>query len=153
METTRQVSVFLENKPGRLANILRALAREKLNVIALTIAESHDHSALRLIVNDVPRTLEVLRGLGISFTEADVLVVDLKNQPGALAHVCEQLASEHINIDYVYCSSGGKNGKVVGIFKVSNIEKALRLMRSSINNNRRPEARLPRRQVTPKPVS
>lgn len=152
METTRQVSVFLENKPGRLANILRSLAREKLNVIALTIAESHDHSALRLIVNDVPRTLDVLRSLGISFTETDVLVVDLKNQPGALANVCEQLASEHINIDYVYCSSGGKNGKVVGIFKVSNIEKALRLMRSTINNNRRPEARLPRRVISPKPV-
>src|SRR5437870_4953901 len=112
METSRQISVFLENKPGRLANVLRVLAREKINVIALTIVDSHEHSVLRLIVNDVPRTQEVLRNLGISFTESDVLVVDLKNQPGALAHVCEQLASEHINIDYVYCSSGGRNGKV-----------------------------------------
>lgn len=150
METSRQISVFLENKPGRLANVLRVLAREKVNVIALTIVDAHEHSVLRLIVNDVARTQEVLRGLGISFAETDVLVVDLKNQPGALAHVCEQLASEHINIDYVYCSSGGRNGKVVGIFKVANIEKALRMMRSTLNNNRRAEARLQRRQIMPK---
>ena len=74
--------MFLENKPGRLANVLRVLAREKINVIALTIVDSHEHSVLRMIVNDVKRTVEVLKGLGISFTESDVLVVDLKNQPG-----------------------------------------------------------------------
>ena len=148
METTKQVSVFLENKPGRLARVLLALAREKVNVIALCIMDSHEHSVLRLAVNDVPKTAEVLRGLNAQYTEAEVLVVDLRNQPGALAHVCEQLASEHVNIDYAYCSSGGRNGKVVGIFKVSNVEKALRVLRSpSLNNARRADGRLPRKQV------
>src|SRR5207248_2122950 len=148
METTKQVSVFLENKPGRLANVLLALAREKVNVVALTIMDSHEHSVLRLVVNDVPRTIQVLDALNIQHAEVDVLVVDLRNQPGALARVCEQLASEHINIDYAYCSSGGRNGKVVGIFKVSHIEKALRVLRSqSATNNRRPEARFPRKQI------
>ncbi len=148
METTKQLSVFLENKPGRLASLLRALAREKVNVVALTIMDSHEHSVLRLVVNDVPATRKVLQGLNVSSTEADVLVVDLRNQPGALAHVCEQLATEHINIDYAYCSSGGRNGRVVGIFKVTNLEKALRVLRSSsANNNRRVEARLPRKQL------
>ena len=148
METTKQVSVFLENKPGRLAQVLLALAREKVNVIALCIMDSHEHSVLRLAVNDVPKTAEVLRGLNAQYTEAEVLVVDLRNQPGALAHVCEQLASEHVNIDYAYCSSGGRNGKVVGIFKVSNVEKALRVLRSpSLNNARRADGRLPRKQV------
>ena len=148
METSKQISVFLENKPGRLAQVLLALAREKVNVIALCIMDSHEHSVLRLAVNDVPKTAEVLRGLNAQYTEAEVLVVDLRNQPGALAHVCEQLASEHVNIDYAYCSSGGRNGKVVGIFKVSNVEKALRVLRSpSLNNARRADGRLPRKQV------
>src|SRR5262245_47887520 len=130
METTKQVSVFLENKPGRLANVLMALAREKVNVIALTIMDSHEHSVLRLVTNDLPNTRQVLQGLNATFTETEVVVVDLRNQPGALARVCEQLATEHINIDYAYCSSGGRNGKVVGIFKVSNVEKALKVLRS-----------------------
>jgi len=148
METTKQVSVFLENKPGRLAQVLLALAREKVNVVALTIMDSHEHSVLRLVTNDVRKTSQVLDSVNAQHTESEVLVVDLRNQPGALARVCEQLALEHINIDYAYCSSGGRNGKVVGIFKVSNVEKALRLLRSpSMNNNRRPEARLPRKQI------
>ena len=63
METTKQVSVFLENKPGRLAQVLLALAREKVNVVALTIMDSHEHSVLRLVTNDLPKTLQVLDGL------------------------------------------------------------------------------------------
>src|SRR5947209_11286456 len=147
METTKQVSVFLENKPGRLAQVLLALAREKVNVIALTIMDSHEHSVLRLVTNDMPKTVQVLDGLNAQHTQSEVLVVDLRNRPGALAHVCEQLASEHVNIDYAYCSSGGRNGKVVGIFKVSNVEKALKVLRSpALNNARRVDGRVPRRQ-------
>jgi hypothetical protein len=153
METTKQVSVFLENKPGRLANVLVALARDKVNVVALTIMDSHEHSTLRLVTSDLPKTLEVLKGLNASYAETEVLMVDLRNQPGALAHVCGQLAGEHVNIDYAYCSSGGRNGKVVGIFKVSNVEKALRILRSpSLNSNRRPEVRLGRKQLNQKAV-
>src|SRR5204862_5159524 len=88
METTKQVSVFLENKPGRLAHVLLALAREKVNVVALTIMDSHEHSVLRLVISDVPSTTQVLQGLNTNYTETDVLMVELRKQPGALAHVC-----------------------------------------------------------------
>src|SRR5437763_4137416 len=142
METTKQVSVFLENKPGRLANVLMALAREKVNVVALTIMDSHDNSVLRLVTSDTPRTQRVLQALNTQFSETDVLMVELRNQPGALAHVCEQLALAHVNIDYAYVSSGGRNGKVFGIFKVSNVQKATQVLSASMNNtnNRRLEA-------------
>ena len=136
METTKQVSVFLENKPGRLARVLLALAREKVNVIALCIMDSHEHSVLRMVVNDAARTVQVLNSLNCPHAQTDVLAVELRNQPGALAHVCEQLASEHVNIDYAYCSSGGRNGKVYGIFKVSNLDKAQRVLNESPNNRR-----------------
>jgi hypothetical protein len=143
MEITKQVSVFLENKPGRLANVLRSLERQKVNVTGLTVMDSHEHSVLRLVTSDVTRTLEVLRELGTPHAETDVLLVELRNQPGALAHLCEVLAGDKINIDYCYCSSGGRNGKVYGIFKVSNNERAMRVLGggTAANSKRRVQAR------------
>lgn len=137
METTTQISVFLENKPGRLANILSALEREKVNVGGLTVMDSHEHSVLRVVTNDNVKTIQVLRSLSTPFAETEVLLVELRNQPGAIAHVCEQLAAEHINIDYCYVSAGGRNGKTLGIFKVSNNEKAIRVLSSPVNNKTR----------------
>src|SRR5437588_5874261 len=86
MRTTKQVSVFLENKPGRLAQVLRALERQKVNVTGLTVMDSHEHSVLRLVPDDLARTLAVLKELGTPHTETDVLLAELRNQPGALAH-------------------------------------------------------------------
>jgi hypothetical protein len=143
METTKQVSVFLENKPGRLANVLSALAREKINITALTVMDSHEHSVLRVVVNDVAKTVQVLNSLGTKHAESDVLVVELRNQPGALAHICELLGAEKINIEYAYCSSGGRNGRTVGVFKVSNTDKAMKVLAGplDVNGRRRLETR------------
>jgi hypothetical protein len=147
MQTTKQITVFLENKPGRLANVLAALAAEKVNITALSVMDKHEHSVLRLTTDDPPKTTQVIQKLNTPFTEAEVLVVELKNQPGALSHVCEVLATEHINIDYAYCSSGGRNGKVVGIFRVSNADKAMRVLAKSPNeSSRRLEKRVVRDQ-------
>src|SRR5438067_2865141 len=110
METTKQVTVFLENKPGRLANVLSALAREKVNIVALSVMDKHEHSVLRMVTDDAAKTLQVVQALNTPSTETEVLLVELRNQPGALAHVCELLAAEHVSIDYAYCSSGGRNG-------------------------------------------
>jgi hypothetical protein len=145
METTQQVSVFLENKPGRLANVLSALAREKINVLALTVMDRHEHSVLRLVTNDMNKTVAVLKTLGTPFADTEVLVVELRNQPGALARVCELLGAEHINIDYAYCSAAGRNGKTLGIFKVSNSEKAMRVLGS-------PKDKASRRRLNNRPL-
>ena len=147
MQTTKQITVFLENKPGRLANVLAALAAEKINITALSVMDKHEHSVLRLTTDNPSQTTQVIQRLNTPFTEADVLLVELKNQPGALSHICEVLAAEHINIDYAYCSSGGRNGKVFGIFRVSNAEKAMRVLGQSPNNScRRLEKRVVRDQ-------
>jgi hypothetical protein len=137
METSKQLSVFFENKPGRLANVLSALAREKVNLVALSVMDSHEHSVLRVVPDDLAKTRQVMKGLKIQVTEADVVVVELRHQPGALAHVCELLAAEHVNIDYAYCSAGGRNGKTIGVFKVSNVEKSMRVLNNSPNNSAR----------------
>jgi hypothetical protein len=144
VETTKQISVFLENKPGRLANVLSALAREKVNITALTVMDSRERSVLRLVPDDAAKTQQVLKALGARNVQTDVLLVELRNHPGALAHVCELLAGEHINIDYCYCSSGGgRNGKTLGILKVSNTDKATRALQGASNHagRRRLESR------------
>ena len=66
METVKQISVFLENKPGRLAQVLSALAKEQVNVTALTVMDSHDHGVLRVVTSDLARTVQVLNGLSTS---------------------------------------------------------------------------------------
>jgi hypothetical protein len=135
VQTTKQISVFLENKPGRLANVLLALAREKVNITALTVMDSHEHNVLRFVADDVDKTRQALKEMSIPFAETEVLLVELRNQPGELAHVCELLGAEHVNIEYAYCSSGGRNGKTLGIFKVSNALKAIRVIGASPNNS------------------
>lgn len=144
METTKQITVFLENKPGRLAKVLSALARQKVNITAMSVMDKHEHSVLRVVTDDPAGTVQLVNSLNMPCTESEVLLVELRNQPGALAHVCEVLAAEHINVDYAYCSSGGRNGRVVGIFKVSNAEKAMRVLGQSTNNTNR---RLERKQL------
>ena len=81
--------------------------------------------------------------LNTPHAQSDVLVVELRNQPGALAHVCELLGAEHINIEYAYCSSGGRNGRTVGVFKVSNTDKATKVLGGplDVNGRRRLETR------------
>jgi hypothetical protein len=136
MPTMKQTTVFLENKPGRLAQILSELARQKINIVALSVMDRTEHGVLRLVTEDPTAAVKAISDLNAPFAEAEVLGVELKNQPGALAHVCELLAGGHVNIEYAYCSSGGRNGKVVGIFKVSNIEKAIKALNESPNHRR-----------------
>jgi len=140
MQTRKQITVFLENKPGRLANVLSELAHHKINIVALSVMDRSEHGVLRLVTDDEALTVKVIQGSNTPFTESDVLAVELKNHPGALARVCEMLAAEKISIDYAYCSSGGRNGKVFGIFKVSNLEKAQKIL-GSVTNNRKIERR------------
>jgi hypothetical protein len=138
MQVRKQVTVFLENKPGRLAQVLSLLAHAKINIVALSVMDRHEHGVLRFVAEDEAATVKALQGMNAQFTESDVLAVELKNQPGSLAHVCERLAEGHIGIDYAYCSSGGRNGKVFGIFKVSNIDKAQKILGAGSNNRKVP---------------
>src|SRR5437870_4775920 len=87
MQTRKQVTVFLENKPGRLAQVLSALAHGKINIVALSVMDRHEHGVLRLVSEDEAATVKALQTLNAHFTESDVLAVELKNQPGSLAHI------------------------------------------------------------------
>ena len=145
MTVEKQISVFLVNKPGRLASVCSALAKQKINLLALTVMDAKEHSVLRLVCDDVAGTRRVLRELGASFAETDVLLVEMNHRPGELARICQTLAEEHINIDYAYCSAGTPNGKALGVFRVSSIARAMRLLSAGRGATRKKAAPVRRR--------
>jgi hypothetical protein len=134
MEFVHEVTAYLENKPGRLAKICSALAHEKINIRALSVMDTHERSVLRLVVDQLDPTKRVLTSLGAEYTTAEVLAVEMENRPGALTRVLEELAAEHINIEYAYASGASAPGKSLGIFHTSNPKRALHVLTETATN-------------------
>jgi hypothetical protein len=128
VRTATQFSVFLVNKPGVLAQVTRALAEEKINILAMTLVDSQEHGVLRLVGGDTKVIRALLTKLNLPMTETDVLCVDLPNQAGALADVATVLGKNHININYAYCTSGAPGGRTTGVFKTGDQAKAQHLL-------------------------
>ena len=98
-----QLTVFLENSEGRLADLCRTLADANINMSALTIAETSDYGIVRIICNDVFRAVDVLEDARSRATKTQVLAVEVPARPGALAELLEALGSTNVNIEYGYC--------------------------------------------------
>ena len=153
MQTAKQLSVSLVNKPGRLHAVLAALQKEKVNILALTVMDSGERSTLRFVPDDAAMAASALEALNVRCDTADVLMVEVANQPGAFAKVCERLAGEHLNIDYAYSSFNGarkQKGGAVAIIKVNDLAKASRALNGDAATQRngrapvrRPKARRP----------
>jgi len=120
----KQISVFLENKAGRLSHVTRTLGTAGINIRALSIADTSDFGILRIIVNDPDKAYEVLKGAGFTVSETEVIAVQIPDSPGALATVLEQMAEENLNIEYLYAFLGTTENDALVIFKVEDIERA-----------------------------
>jgi hypothetical protein len=125
---TYQLSIFAENKPGRLAAVTQALAKEKINIRATTIATSDTFGVINLIVDDPKGAEEVLRQTGMTVTLSPVLAVVIPDEPGGLNRLTQLLFAEAININnaYGFVLEGGK--KAVFVVSVDQIEKAETLL-------------------------
>jgi len=123
-----QISVFLENKSGRLAEVTRALADRAINIRALCIAETIDYGVLRLIVSDPAAARAVLGERGFTVTETEVLVLEIPDRPGGLAAAIERLAEQGINIEYIYAfvTKSGENANVV--FRLEQVKQAAQVL-------------------------
>jgi hypothetical protein len=131
MQTAKQLSVSLVNKPGRLADMLTALSKEKVNFRALAVMDSGERGTVRFVPDDFQAAVSVLERINVRYDAADVLLVDVPTQPGGFRRICEKLAAEHLNIDYAYCSfnAGGRlKGSVSAIIKVNDLAKAQRML-------------------------
>lgn len=120
----RQLSIAIENQPGRLAAISRALAAESINIRDLSVVDNVEQGMIRLVTSDAVRCKSVLTKLGLYVVEADVLEVILTDTPGKLALLSQALADAQINIDYAYGSEDRSQDHIRIIMKVSNLSRA-----------------------------
>ena len=111
MQITKQLAIFLENRPGMLARVCDALAEAKINIYAITTSDTVDHSVIRMVVSDPRKALLLFEERGTLVVEDDVLMVDGDNKPGSLAKMAHKLASAKINIEYCYRSEERRVGK------------------------------------------
>lgn len=111
--TLKQLSVFLENKTGRINEVVRTLGQNGINMHAFSMAETADFGILRLIVSDVERAVEVLRARDFAVMSTDVLCLSCDNTPGSLATILEYLAEEKIFIEYMYAFAQADSAHVV----------------------------------------
>ena len=123
MAVRTQFSVFLQNKPGELAKLAKALARGKVNIEAVGVAETADTGVVRLLVDQVEKGRKVLKRGKFATGEHRVIAVQAKNVPGALAKLADRLAKAKVNILYTYGSAGGGAEGII-VFGVSDVKKA-----------------------------
>jgi hypothetical protein len=119
-----QISVFLENRPGHLENILQVLAAEDVNIETLTIAETADFGVLRLIVNRPDDAFRALRKANITCSKTDVLAVAIDIKPGSLLRLLDAFSRRQINIEYMYAFSGRHETHPIMIFRFEDLEAA-----------------------------
>ncbi len=130
MRVETQFSVFLINKPGVLATVTGALAKAKINLCALALMDSGEHGALRIVCDSPDKAREVLSKAHDRWTETDVLVMELGNEPGAFAKIAGRLSEGHVSITYAYCTGGASGGRTTAVFKVNDIKKATKVLES-----------------------
>ena len=128
MEIARQLSIFLANKPGTLAKVCDELARQKINIWALSISDTSDHSVIRMVVSDPQKALHLLGERGVLVVENKVLVLENANTPGTLAGIAHTLAKAKINIEYAYLASTPSHETGLAIIRVSDTKKAERIL-------------------------
>lgn len=111
--TIRQISVFLENKSGRINDVTKALGKAGINMHAFSMSETTDFGILRLIVSDVDRALEVLRAADFSVIQTEVICISCANTAGSLSVILDRLASEGVFIEYMYAFAQGDKANIV----------------------------------------
>lgn len=130
MQITTQLALFLENRPGMLADVCRVLSRERINIYAITTSDTVDHAVIRLIVSDTSRALAVFEERGTLVVESEVLMIEGSNRPGSLVRIGEKLGAARINIEYAYCATSPNAKKGLLILRVNNARKALKVLNS-----------------------
>ncbi len=127
----KQISVFLENTPGRLAKLTKILAENEIDIIAICIADTTDFGILRCIVDDPDKAVDVLVKNNFTASTTKVMAVELSDKPGGLAQVLEYLSGENISIEYVYSFVRSRKDKALILFRVSEPEKAVAILQKN----------------------
>ncbi|MFZ5906720.1 MAG: ACT domain-containing protein [Nitrospirota bacterium] len=126
-----QISIFLENKSGRLAEVTSVLSDAGINIRALYLADTADFGILRLIVNDTDSARQVLRDKGFTVEKTRVIAVEVPDRPGGLAEILDIIKGEGINVEYMYAFVEKSGENAIVIFRFDEIERSVGLLRKA----------------------
>ena len=128
MAAIKQISIFAENKPGRMAGVAKALGDAGVNIRALTIAEAGDFGVIRMVVDDTERGYTALREKGFMVSETDVLAVEIKDVPGGLYEIANSLGMNNVNVEYAYAFVTAKAERAMLILRVDDVKRAAEVL-------------------------
>lgn len=123
-----QISIFLENKSGRLAEVTEILAREGVNIRTLSLADTADFGILRLIVDRTDHAKKVLKESGFTVAKTEVIAIEVPDIPGGLARILSTLDGARINVEYMYAFIHRSGDDAIVIFRFDEIDKAIRTL-------------------------
>lgn len=123
-----QISIFIENKSGRLAEVTRILGEAGVNIRALSLADTSDFGILRLIVNDREKAKAVLKEKGFTVSKTDVVAVEVPDRPGGLSQILQTLDGENINVEYMYAFVERCGENAVIIFRFDETDRAIKCL-------------------------
>ena len=127
----RQISIFLENRSGRLASVLKEVGRAGVNIRALSLADTSDFGILRLIVDNVDKCVKALKDSGHTVSLTEVLAVEVPDHPGGLAGILEKLSAANLNVEYMYAFVSRATEKAVVVFRFEDVNAAISALKKS----------------------
>ena len=122
--TVKQISIFLENRPGQLAKASRALADSGVNIATLSLADTTDFGIVRMIVDDHEKGYKVLSEAGFTVRQTDVVMVKVADRPGGMADLMEKLEKANVDIEYAYAYALGSGDSAILIFRFDDNARA-----------------------------
>src|SRR5512139_3723547 len=123
-----QISIFLENKPGTLAEVTRILGEAGINIRALSLADTKDFGILRLIVNDNQKAKHVLGSKGFTVRRTEVVAVEVPDRPGGLAEILKVLSESNISVEYLYAFVQQTGQNAIIIFRFDETDRAIAVL-------------------------
>ncbi len=121
----KQLSVFVENKPGRASDIISALGKADINISALSLADASEFGILRLIVDNPNEAKKVLNEIGVVVKISDVMALTIANKPGGLSEAMEKLKAKDINVEYMYAFVGNTIDSATFVFKTDSLDETI----------------------------
>jgi len=128
---TEQISIFIENKAGRLSDVTGILANAGINIRALAVADTSDFGVLRVIVDDSAKAEEAMKSQGFTVRKTKVVAVEVDDRPGGLHHILDVLKNARINVEYMYAFIRQSGDKAIMIFRFDQTDEAIKVLMDS----------------------
>lgn len=128
MQIAKQLSIFLKNRPGTLADVCSSMTDEGINILGFSVSDTVDHAVVRMVVDEPFKAIHLLGNAGLLVVENDILLVELRNEPGQLASLSRKLGAGGINIEYAYGGVSGAHETGVLFVRTSDVRRSFDIL-------------------------